>query len=244
MSGTSGHLLGGVLASSLLGAPFGVLAVALVVAIQSMVFSDGGITVLGANIMNMAILGAGLGGMLREFLAGRWQGAAGGYLATAVAAWLSVVVASFAVSVELAVAGQIGFSQVVMAMVGTHTLIGIGEAIITVAACMLLSMNSVSGSSAWRVSVPLTAAFLVALLLSPFASGFPDGLEWIAEKYAFLHESAPVFAGPLPDYTVPFISDEMLSSGFAGVLGVLVCFGAAWLLSRLMDGFAIGRSAS
>jgi len=61
--GTSGHLLGGVLASALLGAPFGILALALVVAVQAVVFADGGLNVLGANVFNMAILGAGLGGL-------------------------------------------------------------------------------------------------------------------------------------------------------------------------------------
>ena len=244
MSGTSGHLLGGVLAASILGTPFGVLSIALVVAIQSMVFSDGGITVLGANILNMAILGAGMGGMLRSALIDRWQGRVGGYLATAAAAWLSVVAASFAVSVELAVDGQILFSQVVMAMVGTHAMIGVGEAIITVAVCMLLSTDTVSRNTNWRVSVSLTAAFLVALLLSPFASGFPDGLEWIAGKYAFLHESAPAFVGPLPDYTVPFVSNEVFSTGFAGVIGVLISFASAWFMLRLMDGISARHGAA
>ncbi len=63
--GTSGHLLGGVLASALLGVPFGVLALALVVALQAVVFADGGLNVLGANILNMAVIGTGLGGLLR-----------------------------------------------------------------------------------------------------------------------------------------------------------------------------------
>ncbi len=244
MSGTSGHLLGGVLAASILGTPFGVLSIALVVVIQSLVFSDGGITVLGANILNMSILGAGLGGILRSALVGRWQGKAGGYFATAVAAWMSVVVASLAVSVELAVDGQIVFSQVVMAMVGAHALIGVSEAIITVAVCMLLSVNTVSQNTNWRVSVPLTAAFLVALLLSPFASGFPDGLEWIAKKYAFLHESAPAFVAPLPDYTVAFVGNEMFSTGLAGVIGVLISFATAWLLLRLMGGLKARQGAA
>lgn len=234
MNGTSGHLLGGVLAASLLGTPFGVLSIAIVVAIQSIVFSDGGVTVLGANILNMAILGAGIGGMLRSRLVVQWQSRHGEYIATAVAAWLSVIIASFAVSVELAVNGQIAFFNVVPAMVGTHALIGIGEALITVAGCILLSSNIVFSRTKGHIAVPLTAAFLVALLLSPFASGFPDGLEWIAEKYGFLHESAPVFVGPLSDYSVPILNNEMFSTGFAGVFGVIVTFGAAWILLRVM----------
>ena len=107
MEGTSGHLLGGVLAASLLGTPLGVLSMALVVVIQSLLFSDGGITVLGANLFNMALVGAGVGGLLRAALAAGWRSPAGVLLATAVAAWASIVLASFAVSVELAVAGQV-----------------------------------------------------------------------------------------------------------------------------------------
>lgn len=237
MDGTSGHLLGGVLAASLLGTPFGVLAIALVVTIQSLVFSDGGITVLGANVLNMAILGAGVGGVLRSALATRWRGSSAGYLATAVAAWFSVVLASVAVSVELAVDGQIAFFSVVAAMVGTHALIGVGEALITVAACMLFS-STVSTSTKGQVALPLTVACLMALLLGPFASGFPDGLEWIAEKYGFLHASAPTFVGLLSDYSTPFVTNDLLSTGLAGVAGVVCSFALAWLLLRISGMFA------
>jgi len=235
MNGTSGHLLGGVLAASLLGTPFGVLAIALVVTIQSVVFSDGGVSVLGANVFNMAIIGAGIGGILRSQLVSRWQGTLGTYLSTAAAAWFSVVLAAFAVSVELAIDGQIGFLTVVPAMVGTHALIGIGEAIITVAAYAFLSTELISKTTNGRVIAPLTAASVVALLLSPFASGFPDGLEWIAEKYNFLHESAPLFVGPLPDYAVPSFGNDMLSTGVAGFAGVLVAFGAGFAVLRIME---------
>ncbi|ANT64714.1 MULTISPECIES: energy-coupling factor ABC transporter permease [Prosthecochloris] len=237
MNGTSGHLLGGVLAASLLGTPFGVLSVAMVVVIQSLVFSDGGVTVLGANLLNMAIIGAGLGGMLRSTLAARWQSPRGEILATAVAAWASVVLASFTVSVELAIDGQIVFSSVVAAMVATHALIGIGEAIITVAACLFVHSTGTVKIQRGHVVVPFTAATVIALLLSPFASGFPDGLEWVAEKYQFLHESAPAFVGPLPDYSVSFIGNEMLSTGLSGMIGVIISFAAAWALHRFISLF-------
>ncbi|MEJ2620790.1 MAG: energy-coupling factor ABC transporter permease [Candidatus Thiodiazotropha sp.] len=234
MNGTSGHLLGGVLAASLLGTPFGVLSVAMVVIIQSLVFSDGGVTVLGANLLNMVIIGAGLGGMLRATLVDRWHSARGKILATAVAAWLSVVLASFAVSVELAIDGQIAFSSIVAAMVATHALIGIGEAAITVAVCLLIPSTDTVKSQRRQVVIPVTAASIIALLLSPFASGFPDGLEWLAEKYQFLHESAPAFVGPLPDYSVTFISNEILSTGLSGLIGVVISFAAAWILHRFI----------
>ncbi len=244
MNGTSGHLLGGVLAASLLGTPFGVLSIALVVAIQSLFFSDGGVTVLGANILNMAILGAGVGGVLRSRLAAQWKGAQGKYLATASAAWFSVVLASLAVGIQLAIDGQIPFLKVVPAMVGTHALIGVGEALITCAAYALFSAGMMSKKTNSHVIAPLTSAVVVSLLLSPFASGFPDGLEWIAEKYNFLHESAPAFVGPLSDYAVPSLSNEAVSTGVAGLAGVVVSFAAAWITVRILQILAAKRSVA
>ncbi|MDY0292207.1 MAG: energy-coupling factor ABC transporter permease [Desulfuromonadaceae bacterium] len=235
MDGTSGHLLGGVLAASLLGIPFGVLSIALVVVVQSLFFSDGGVTVLGANLLNMAIIGAGLGGMLRSKLAAKWQGPKGEVLATALAAWASVVLASFAVGVQLALDGQIVFAHVITAMLSTHLLIGFGEAVITVGACLLIPTPAASKKMAGNIAIPTTAAMAIALLLSPFASRYPDGLEWVAAKYQFLHESAPVFVGPLADYSVPFISNEMLSTGLSGLIGVIISFTAAWALHQSMS---------
>ena len=101
--GTSGHLLGGVLASALLGTPFGVLAIAMVLAVQCLLFSDGGLSVLGANVVNMSLIGAGLGGLIAGHLRGRSP------LSLArlgFAAWISVVVAALACSIELALAGD------------------------------------------------------------------------------------------------------------------------------------------
>lgn len=232
MHGTSGHLLGGVLAASVLGMPLGVLAIALVVTIQSLVFADGGVTVLGANVFNMALLGAGVGGWLQQ----RLVGSLGQYAATAVAAWGAVMLAALAVSVELALDGQVAFGSVLAAMLGTHALIGVGEALITVAAVALLANrwgHHAEGKA--PVAVPLLTAALVGLLLSPFASGFPDGLEWVAGQYQFLHESAPAFVSAMPDYSVAAISNASLSTGLAGLAGVLICFTLGFGLLRGLE---------
>lgn len=156
-------------------------------------------------------------------------------MATAVAAWASVMLAALAVSVQLAVDGQIAFSRVIGAMLASHSLIGIGEAVITVAACLLVPAATQESPARGQVAIPLGAAAIIALVLSPFASGWPDGLEWVAEKYAFLHESAPLFVGPLPDYTVPVISHEMLSTGVSGLIGVALSFAVAWALHQGMS---------
>ncbi len=230
--GTSGHLLGGVIASSLLGIPFGVLSMALVVTIQCLVFADGGFTVLGANILNMALIGAGLGGFIHAFLDQKRES----ILNVGIAAWCAVMGAALACSIELALSGTIGFSQVAGAMLSTHAVIGIGEGLITFAVCAVLASKTVTVSSRRSVTVPLIASGIIATMLSPFASGFPDGLEWVASKYSFLHDAAPTFVSPLPDYSVTAIANEGLSTGLAGLIGVIVIFSIAWVFAKGLSG--------
>jgi cobalt/nickel transport system permease protein len=131
--GTSGHLLGGALAGILLGPWAGSLVMAAVFIVQAFVFQDGGITVLGANITNMGLIGT-FGGYylyraVRSVL-GRnsWRGMA---IATAVSAWTSVFIASVLCALELALSGTVPLNVAVSAMAFWHVLIGIGEAAIT-----------------------------------------------------------------------------------------------------------------
>ena len=116
-NGTSGHLIGGVLAAVLLGPSFGVLAIALVVTIQCIVFSDGGFTVLGANVFNMAIIGAGLWGGLNALFSKNAGSRSSAHIAgLGIIAWFSVITAAFVCSVELAASGTIEFSKVIPAI--------------------------------------------------------------------------------------------------------------------------------
>jgi cobalt/nickel transport system permease protein len=132
--GTSGHLLGGALAAVLVGPWVGSLCIAVVLAVQALLFADGGLSALGLNVLNMAIVGvfAGYGLFLlaRRFLPATRTGVAA---ASGVAALLSVVLAALAFAVEYAVDGSGGAStgRVFTAMAGVHVLIGIGEAVIT-----------------------------------------------------------------------------------------------------------------
>ena len=133
-AGTSGHLLGGALAAVLVGPWAGAICVAVVLLVQGLLFADGGLTALGLNITNMAIV-ATFGGyaaflLLRRLLPASRSAAAA---AAGVAAGISVVLASVAFVVEYAIGGSGGapVGTVVAAMVGVHTLIGVGEGIIT-----------------------------------------------------------------------------------------------------------------
>lgn len=224
--GTSGHLLGGVLASALLGVPFGMLALALVVTIQAVVFADGGLTVLGANVFNMAIIGAGLGGLLRLWLMAKLPaGNARYWLAAMLAGWASIMLAALACSVELAINGVLPFNTVAPAMLGVHSVIGIGEALITCAALALFTRPAVTNLPASRsFAAPALAALLIALCLSPFASTLPDGLEAVMAHYQVLHEAAPLFVTPLADYQVAGVASEALSTVLSGVIGVIITF--------------------
>jgi cobalt/nickel transport system permease protein len=133
-SGTSGHLLGGVLAAVLVGPWTGALCVTVVVAVQALLFADGGLTALGFNVVNMALVTA-LGGYavfvgLRKVLPKSRSGVA---LASGVAAGVGVVLSSLAFSLQYAIGGTGGadVGAVTTSMVGVHALIGIGEGIIT-----------------------------------------------------------------------------------------------------------------
>ncbi|HEX5826800.1 MAG TPA: energy-coupling factor ABC transporter permease [Candidatus Limnocylindrales bacterium] len=133
--GTSGHLLGGVLAAVLLGPWVGTLVMACVVAVQGLMFSDGGLLVMGANIFNMGIIGTLGGYAIYRSLAAVLGGEDKGRIpAAGVAAWVSVVAASVSMSLQLAISGTSPLEIVLPAMVGVHVFIGIGEALITVAA--------------------------------------------------------------------------------------------------------------
>jgi cobalt/nickel transport system permease protein len=132
--GTSGHLLGGLLAAVLVGPWLGALALSVVLGVQALLFADGGLSALGLNIVNMALvptlLGYGLFWLCRRVLPRTRQGV---LAATAAAAFASVLLAALAFTVEYALGGNdaVSIGTVATAMVGVHVLIGLGEAAIT-----------------------------------------------------------------------------------------------------------------
>ncbi|MFC5993824.1 energy-coupling factor ABC transporter permease [Pseudonocardia hispaniensis] len=136
LPGASGHLLGGALVAILVGPWVGSLAIAIVLVVQSLLFADGGITALGMNIINMAVLGVFTGYLVARGLRALAVRGRGGLLTTAfVAAFVSTVVASLGFVAEYAIGGAAGASlgTVFGLMIGMHTLIGLGEGIITAA---------------------------------------------------------------------------------------------------------------
>lgn len=134
--GTSGHLLGGTLAGALLGPWAGSLVMSVVFIVQATLFQDGGLTVLGANIFNMGLIGTFGGYYLYRairFAIGRDK-LQGLVIGAGVAAWVSVMVAAIVCAFQLALSGTVPLPVALAAMVSWHVLIGIGEAVITVIA--------------------------------------------------------------------------------------------------------------
>ena len=133
--GTSGHFLGAALAAILLGPWLAGVVLAVVLLVQAFVFADGGITALGANVFNMGVIGGLVVGGLMLAARKALPNTRGALLGVAAGgAWLAVVAGAAACAVELAISGTVPLATVLPAMLGVHTVIGLGEAVITVAA--------------------------------------------------------------------------------------------------------------
>ncbi len=236
--GTSGHFLGGALAAIVLGPWAGILVMTAVVGIQALLFQDGGLLVMGANIFNMGILTAVIGyGLYRLAIHQkkviRLAMAGGG-------AWIATMAAALITSLQLWLSGTTRLEIVLPAMLGVHALIGLGEALITVAALAyieqtrpdILDLNNPAkeGGVGWIVAG--VGISLLAVLISPLASGNPDGLEKVAADLGFLGSGLDAPYQILPDYSIPFLGDTALSTIMAGVVGATVLIGLVVLLGR------------
>lgn len=134
-AGTSGHLIGAVLAAVLIGPWAGILAMTVVVGAQALVFADGGLTALGLNLFNMAVLPVLFGWFGYRLLAKVLPKSRLGQLtAVAVVAYLSVPLSAASFSLQFALGGTapVDSGLVFASMLGVHALIGIGEAVVTV----------------------------------------------------------------------------------------------------------------
>ena len=132
-AGTSGHLLGGALAAILVGPWVGMLVIAVVLAVQALLFADGGLTALGANMLNMAIIATVVGWIVFRLGLRFVRSRTGAAVVAGVAGFVSVPAAALGFVAEYAVGGTapVSISAVAAAMGGVHVLIGIGEGVIT-----------------------------------------------------------------------------------------------------------------
>lgn len=239
--GTSGHLLGAALAAILLGPWAAVVVMTAVVSVQALVFQDGGLLVLGANLFNMAIVGVfvgyGIYRLLTQLFRGkRWTVPVAGFTA----AWVSILAASLSCALQLALSGASPANIGVPAMAGIHALIGVGEGLITAGALVFVlaarpdlverEPTATMGQKILWIGGVIIA--LVLAVLSPLASAHPDGLEWVAEEQGFLEFAREPLYNIIPDYVFPGISNEAVATIVAGIVGTLLVLGISWGVSR------------
>ena len=242
--GTSGHLIGGVLAAVVLGPWAGMLAMTVVLIVQCFLFYDGGFTALGANIVNMALAGS-LGGYAVYAVILRLIARPAGHVVGAVvASWVSVELAAGLCALELWWSGTYQLDVVLPAMLIVHSFIGIGEALISGSVVAFLlrvrpdllyasRTATYEKSSARQLAVAgLAVALFVAFCLAPLASAAPDGLEHVAAGLGAAEAVRAPWAIPFADYQVGGIHAVWLATSLAGVVGTLTVFVLAWTLSR------------
>lgn len=260
VAGTTGHLLGGALAAILLGPHVGALVVSVVVGVQALVFADGGITSLGYNLLNMAVIPAYGGYAMFRFFRRLLPASSGGVVAaTGLAAWVSVVLSAMGFGIEwlFGATAPVSFTRVFGAMVGIHVLIGIGEGVLsalTAAAVLNSRPDLVNGAADLdrdqigdrrRVRAPafiiagVVAAIFFATVVSQFAADAPDGLESVAEQTGFASSAQehPLVNSIFSDYATGGIENETLSLAVAGAAGTVIVLAVGWGLVS-----AIGRS--
>ena len=241
--GTSGHLMGAVLSSVLLGPAASIIIITSVLVVQCFLFADGGVLSLGANVFNMAILGSIAGNIFYQGVYHFIGGERGRIIAVAIASWCSVVLASICCAGELAWSGVTSWQLAFPAMAGIHAIIGGGEALITCLVIIairktrpeLLGYTSVDGASrsfGAIVVYGLIVAIGLVLFVSPFASQWPDGLERVAMSLGFDQKAIQNSAasGRIPDQFHGL--DSPAATVIGGIGGISVVFLFVYVLSR------------
>ena len=238
--GTSGHMVGGALAAIVLGPWAGMLVMTAVISVQALLFQDGGLLVMGANILNMGLITVVIGYGLYRAVQGRSTAVRLGVAGAA--AWLSVMAGALFTGLQLWLSGTSPLTIVMPAMLGIHAVIGVGEALITTAALafilrtrpgLLGEPGKAHGGRGWIAAGGLVT--LVVLLLAPLASANPDGLEWVAQELGFMEAGLEAPYEILPDYTVPFLGETAVSTILAGIVGALIVAGVIFLAIKALQ---------
>jgi cobalt/nickel transport system permease protein len=239
-SGTSGHVIGGVLAAALLGPSAAVIVMTSVLLLQCLVFADGGLLALGANVLNMAVVQPLVGYAVYRALGGGSGGAAARRIAAlAFGSWIATVVAAAACAGELALSGIVRAEPALAALLGVHAVIGLGEG--AIAALVLATIirlrpelaapsPGAPGGLGASAALGLVGCVALALFVSPFACRWPDGLER-AVAHLGVHPSHARVAWPalLPDYTVPGVH-SWRATPLVAAAGTLVAFAVSGVL--------------
>lgn len=257
-TGSSGHIVGAVLLSALLGACPAFLVMSSVLLIQSLFFADGGLLALGCNIFNMGFFGCFLAyPLIFKPLAGDFSKFSRVFFAAVLASVVGLQLGAFSVVLQTLASGisQLNFANFALQMQPIHFAIGAAEGIIS--AFILLAVLAVrpqvfSEKASGGIPASLAAASLLGASLfiaggvSLFASPKPDGLEWAIERTVGsveFSQSGAVYAAAeslqqnlsfMPDYSLPALESEIIGTSVSGIAGTLITLAFAGTLGLML----------
>jgi len=244
-AGTSGHLIGAVLVCVLLGPAAAVIVMTTVLVLQCLMFADGGVTALGANVLNLGVIAPTVG--YAVYTAVRRIGPRGLrtlLLAAGFAAWCSTLAAALACAVQLAASGTVPLNLALPAMSGVHMLIGLGEAVITMLVVAVIArarpelIDGIdSGPMSHRALLTFGGLATLALLVfvAPVASSLPDGLHGVAGRLDFAQRSTTLQSAPFDGYSLEMaVATPGVATVLAGLIGAAIAFAIAWLVARAL----------
>jgi cobalt/nickel transport system permease protein len=241
-AGVSGHLVGSALCTVLVGLPAAVVVLSAVLIMQCLLFGDGGLLALGANVCNMALVSCVVGYCVYRLGSGGSPSPTRRVACAAFAAWCAVAAGAASCAEELALSGVARLGVVLPAMLGVHALIGLGEAAITalVVASVLRFRPELlerrtprAGFARASLGYGLGLSLIALAMLAPIASAAPDGLSRVAASLA-LQSRPSALPSPLLDYAIPGLGTGALTTLLAGAFGTLSVFGLCWLLALLL----------
>lgn len=235
--GTSGHLIGGALLAFTLGPAPAAVVMTAILAIQALVFQDGGVLALGANLTNMAFFGT-LAAYIPYHFWGRgpWRRTAiflGGALSVLVSAVLAIS--------ELLVSGVTMPASVLGISLALFVVSAVLEGAITVAVLQALEsinpefVRRPSSNGSYALGILGAAAVLLAVVGVLFASTHPDGLEKLAGDIGLASHAKALITTPMADYEVGFLHSPWLRKAAAGMSGLALIYGACALFGRMVE---------
>jgi cobalt/nickel transport system permease protein len=239
-AGTSGHLIGALLVSVFLGPAAGILVMTAVLATQAVLFADGGLLALGANVLNIGIIATLVGYGVYRGVAALLPGERGRIVAVGFAGWCSTVAAAVVCSGELAWSGLAPWSTLVAAMTNVHLVIGIGEGLISalvIAGVTRVRPELVTDSRIGLGGGAVAGGLLILvvfLFVAPFASAWPDGLERVAARLGFDHRAIEAGHGAMQGYEIPGIGSPVQATVVAGLIGMIAVFGLSVVVARIL----------
>jgi cobalt/nickel transport system permease protein len=234
-AGTSGHLLGGALLACTLGPAAAAVVMTAILVVQALVFQDGGLLALGANVFNMSIAGVFAGYLPFHFWGATWRRPAiflGGVLSVLVSACLALLQLRISgVPIPPAIAG------VSLALFLVSALIEGAITVTVVSAIEGMNRSWVrQPERANRRAMGIIAAVsvLMASVGALLASSFPDGLEKLAEQIGIDHRARTLVETPLGDYELQVLSTPWLRTAAAGLIGLLIIYLVCVTISRVI----------